>query len=202
MTSRRLFRRRDLSKESLEGEKSDDSKSLNSEDGRKGKTAMKSALSTMRRSGSDSIEIVKKGIGIQTQDLCETCKKIPFMACLTDDKGITREDGEAAADDRVPDALLHFNSLSDILVNRAFCKTRIRSFESSSYQGPPTRQRHKDLLGLGQEESLLETRTGRGRRLLALWLRYRPTGSCQIDRKASEEAFRCCRRSGHQNDKS
>jgi hypothetical protein len=76
----------------------------------------------MRRSGSDSLEIVKKGIGIQTQNLCETCKKIPFMACLTNDKGITREDRGAAGDDGVPPALLHFNSLSDILVNRTFCK--------------------------------------------------------------------------------
>ncbi|KAH5582076.1 hypothetical protein HBI24_120880 [Parastagonospora nodorum] len=122
MTPKIRLRYREPSKDSSEDDKSGDSKSPTAEDNRKRTTSMKSALSTMRRTGSDSLEIVKKGIGIQTQDLCEVCKKIPFMACIADDKGIAKEDMRTAGDDRVPNTLLHFNSLSDILVNRAFCK--------------------------------------------------------------------------------
>jgi hypothetical protein len=70
--------------------------------------------------GSDMMNGVKGGFGMQTDKLCAACKKIPFVECLP---------GNAADDDDDlnrstlrKDALIYYKSLSDVLKNRAFCK--------------------------------------------------------------------------------
>jgi hypothetical protein len=86
-----------------------------------------SQVSNVRRSfqrissrGSDLLNVLKDGAGLQTEKLCTACKKIPFVECLP---GNAEEDDEGT--NRISPAqnpLIFYKSLSHILENRAFCK--------------------------------------------------------------------------------
>jgi len=86
-----------------------------------------SQASNMRRGfhrissrGSDILNVLKDGAGLQAENLCTTCKKIPFAECLPGDA----EEYDEGTDRISPaqDALIFYTSLSRILDNRTFCK--------------------------------------------------------------------------------
>jgi hypothetical protein len=70
--------------------------------------------------GSDVLNALKEGVGMQTEKLCSACEKIPFVECLPGNA--TEEDEAIDRTSSTKDALIYYKSLSNILTNRGFCR--------------------------------------------------------------------------------
>jgi hypothetical protein len=81
---------------------------------------MRRSLQKISSKGSDILNVVKDGVGLQTEKLCTACRKIPFVECLPGNA----EEIDDGTDRTSPtkDALISYTSLSRILENRTFCK--------------------------------------------------------------------------------
>jgi hypothetical protein len=123
MASDRLLPFRHAPDESQEGYGSDDSMASIKEKGKKKTARPRLDLGKMRRSVhqiSDVLEIAKKGVGMDTDDLCTACKKIPFEECVPHD--FARGKAEASIRSQTLKPLVYYKSLSEILKCHTFCK--------------------------------------------------------------------------------
>jgi hypothetical protein len=91
-------------------------------------SSIRESIHKIRSKGSDILNVLKDGAGLQAEMLCTACKKIPFAECLPGDA-----EGNDEGTNRISpaqDALISYISLSHILENRTFCRFCMLLFRS------------------------------------------------------------------------